>query len=71
MVVGLWELQSWARQDAAEGRPFQRSTPVDRLDTWLRRARQYVDLLEATFPDTFHMVRLLHRVRVNFLSNNH
>jgi hypothetical protein len=64
LVLGLWDLQGWARLDAFKAAPIQNEIEEDRLMRWMQRAEKFVDIMESSFPNTCTFWRILHPCKV-------
>ena len=64
LVLGLWDLQGWARIEAIESAPNRTEIGKDRLTRWMERAEIFVDMIESSFPNTCTFWRMLHPCRV-------
>ena len=60
LMEGLWDLAGWVKDDAYAFAPVRTSVEPERLDHWLDRAEQFVDIVSGIFPDTFMLWRTLH-----------
>jgi hypothetical protein len=60
LTAGLWDLAGWVKQDAFNYAPIVNSVAQERLEHWLDRAEEFLDIITGIFPDTFLLWRSLH-----------
>jgi hypothetical protein len=60
LTLGLWDLAGWIRDDAYAAAPVLVSVQPERLDHWIDRAEQFVDMVTEMFPQAFTVWRSLH-----------
>jgi hypothetical protein len=60
LTAGLWDLAGWVKDDAYDFVPVRTSVEPERLEHWIDRAEQFVDIVSGIFPGTFMVWRTLH-----------
>ena len=58
--IGLWDLAGWVKEDAYDKVPVSVSIEPERLERWIERAEEFVDMIEEGFPDALLLWRTLH-----------
>lgn len=66
LIVGLWDLAGWAKEDAYNHAPVRVSVEPKRLTRWLHNAEEFVAIIERLFPDAVVLWRTLHYCAVSF-----
>jgi hypothetical protein len=69
LIIGLWDLAGWAKQDAYNSAPVRVSIDPGRLNWWIRRAESFVEVIETLFPDAPIFWRTLHYCAVSLPKN--
>jgi hypothetical protein len=60
LTTGLWDLAGWVKDDAYDFVPVRTSVEPERLEHWIDRAEEFVDIISGIFPGTFMVWRTLH-----------
>jgi hypothetical protein len=60
LIVGLWDLAGYIKEDAYAAAPVVNRVEPERIEHWIERGETFVDMVTEMFPDAFTVWRTLH-----------